>query len=192
MACLRRPSRNRTRVRFMGVPRSSTGHVDTFAADHLPDPSAQPELLWDHPSLRYPDRLNCGAELLDAMVAAGHGSNRCLRDATGREWTYAEVLGWANRIANVLTERARGLVPGNRVLLAGTEQSVARGVLAGGAKGWSGGRGNDAAAARRRVAHGDRQGSGRPGPVRLPVPRRAGRRCSRRVADHDVRGQQRA
>ncbi|MDP9463302.1 MAG: AMP-binding protein [Actinomycetota bacterium] len=102
----------------MRAPSSPTGHVDTFAADHLPVPSAQPELVWDHPSLQYPDRLNCGAELLDAMVATGHDASRCLRDAAGREWTYSEVLAWSNRIANVLINE-RGLVPGNRVLLRG-------------------------------------------------------------------------
>ncbi len=102
----------------MKVPSSPTGYVDTFAADHLPDPSALAELLWDHPSLQYPDRLNCGAELLDAMVASGHAASRCLRDATGREWTYAEVLSWSNRIANVLVDE-HGVVPGNRVLMRG-------------------------------------------------------------------------
>jgi 2-aminobenzoate-CoA ligase len=100
------------------VPSSSTGHVDTFAADHLPDPAAQAEMLWDLPSLQYPDRLNCGAELLDAMVAGGHADSRCLRDADGREWTYSEVLAWSNRIANVLVDE-HGLVAGNRVLLRG-------------------------------------------------------------------------
>ena len=102
----------------MKVPSSPTGYVDTFAADHLPEPSAQAEQLWDHPSLQYPDRLNCGAELLDVMVASGHAASRCLRDATGREWTYAEVLSWSNRIANVLVDE-HGVVPGNRVLLRG-------------------------------------------------------------------------
>ena len=102
----------------MRVPSSPTGYVDTFAADHLPDPSAQAELLWDHPSLQYPDRLNCGAELLDVMVASGHAASRCLRDATGREWTYSEMLAWSNRIANVLVDE-HGVVPGNRVLLRG-------------------------------------------------------------------------
>jgi 2-aminobenzoate-CoA ligase len=102
----------------MRAPSSPTGHIDTFAADHLPDPSDQPELLWDHPSVQYPDRLNCAAELLDAMVATGHGPSRCLRDAMGREWTYSEVLAWSNRIANVLIND-HGLVPGNRVLLRG-------------------------------------------------------------------------
>ena len=102
----------------MRVPSSPTGYVDTFAADHLPDQSAQAELLWDHPSLQYPDRLNCGAELLDVMVASGHAASRCLRDATGREWTYADVLAWSNRIANVLVDE-HGVVPGSRVLLRG-------------------------------------------------------------------------
>jgi 2-aminobenzoate-CoA ligase len=101
----------------MAAPSSSTGHADTFAADHLPRADQQPEFLWDHPSLQYPNRLNCGVELIDAMVVAGHGARPCMRDAQGRTWTYAEVLDRANRAANVLV--ARGLVSGNRVLLRG-------------------------------------------------------------------------
>ncbi len=102
----------------MGIPSAPTGFVDTFARDHLPDPLAQPVYRWDHPALAYPDRLNCAAELLDANVAAGHGARPCLADADGNRWTYAEVLNWSNRIANVLMFE-RNLVPGNRVLLRG-------------------------------------------------------------------------
>ena len=67
--------------------------------------------------LRYPDRLNCAAELLDAMVGHGSGDRVALR-FPGGTWTYRELLEHSNRIAHVLT-RDLGLVPGNRVLLRG-------------------------------------------------------------------------
>ena len=50
-----------------------SAHSDTFARDNLPPRSQWPELVFDRPELRYPPRLNCAAELLDRMVAAGHG-----------------------------------------------------------------------------------------------------------------------
>jgi 2-aminobenzoate-CoA ligase len=102
----------------MGTPASTTAHVDTFVADNLPDPDRQPDFIWDLADLDYPDRLNCGAELLDRKVAAGNGDRPCLRDSAGMAWTYSEVLARANQIANVLTT-THGLVPGNRVLLRG-------------------------------------------------------------------------
>ena len=92
-----------------------TAHVDTFAREHLPPRSEWPELVFELPELRYPERLNCATELLDRMVAAGHGDRPCLR-APGTIWTYAELLDKANRIAAVLRDDM-GLVPGNRVLL---------------------------------------------------------------------------
>ena len=102
----------------MEAPAGHTAHRDTFVADHLPEQSAQPELLWEIESLRYPSRLNCGAELLDANVAIGRGATPCLLGGDGEVWSYADVLARANRIANVLTG-PMGLVPGNRVLLRG-------------------------------------------------------------------------
>ena len=53
--------------------RAYTAHVDTFARDNLPPRSQWPELIFDIPEVRYPDRLNCVSELLDKTVAAGHG-----------------------------------------------------------------------------------------------------------------------
>lgn len=46
-----------------------SAHVDTFARDHLPPPDEWPELLFDLPELRYPERLNCAAELLGHAAA---------------------------------------------------------------------------------------------------------------------------
>jgi len=92
-----------------------TAHVDTFARDNLPARELWPELLFDTPALQYPERLNCVVELLDKMVAAGHGDRPAIR-APRRVLTYSALLELVNRIARVLREDL-GLVPGNRVLL---------------------------------------------------------------------------
>lgn len=99
-----------------------SAHADTFARDHLPPPELWPEFLWSLPALRYPQRLNCAAELLDAAVAAGCGARRAVVTDT-RIATYAELLADANRIARVLRDEL-GLVPGNRVLLRGFNNDV--------------------------------------------------------------------
>jgi 2-aminobenzoate-CoA ligase len=92
-----------------------TAHVDQFARQMLPPRDLWPEISMGE--LRYPERLNCAAELLDAMVERGTGDRVALRFAGGT-WTYRELLEHANRIAQVLTKDLR-LVPGNRVLLRG-------------------------------------------------------------------------
>ncbi|GHE99627.1 AMP-dependent synthetase [Streptomyces longispororuber] len=100
------------------APGTPTGHVDTFARDHLPPPEEWPVLLQDLPELRYPERLNCGAELLDATVAR-HGTDRpAFRSADGTVWSYGELRDRVDRVAHVLTGEL-GVVPGNRVLLRG-------------------------------------------------------------------------
>ncbi len=91
-----------------------SAHVDTFARDHLPPPDQWPELRFDLPELRYPERLNCAAELLD-----GHPEDRpAFRTADGITWTYADLRAHVDRIAHTLTGEL-GVVPGNRVLLRG-------------------------------------------------------------------------
>ncbi|HEU4828927.1 MAG TPA: AMP-binding protein [Gemmatimonadales bacterium] len=98
--------------------RAPTGHVDTFCRDRLPPRSLWPEMRYDRAAgLAYPPRLNCATELLDRMVAGGHGDDPVLR-FPGGHWTYADLLERANRIANVLVADL-GVVPGNRVLLRG-------------------------------------------------------------------------
>ena len=92
-----------------------TGHTDTFAEDRLPAPDRMPELRFELPELRYPQRLNAATSLLDARVA-GREDARCLLAPGGVCWTYAELLAIANRIAGVLVDEM-GLEPGNRVLL---------------------------------------------------------------------------
>ncbi|NMF89408.1 AMP-binding protein [Aromatoleum petrolei] len=95
-----------------------TSHVDTFARDRLPPPEQQPEFLFELPSLQFPPLMNCAVELLDRRVLGGEGERVCLRAPGGLCWTYRDLLGHANRIANVLVHEL-GVVPGNRVLLRG-------------------------------------------------------------------------
>ncbi|MFE4423614.1 AMP-binding protein [Streptomyces sp. NPDC056817] len=93
---------------------TASAHVDTFARDHLPPPDQWPELRFDLPELRYPDRLNCAAELLDPTDAG----RPVFRTAAGEMWTYGDLRARVDRIAHVLTGDL-GVVPGNRVLLRG-------------------------------------------------------------------------
>ncbi|MFC8340457.1 AMP-binding protein [Streptomyces rubiginosohelvolus] len=110
-------------VRVPGAPHEPTGratgaHTDTFARDHLPPPEQWPELLLDDPAPRYPDRLNCGHELLDRTVEEYGADRPALRSGDGVVWSYGELRETVDRIAHVLTEDL-GVVPGNRVLLRG-------------------------------------------------------------------------
>ncbi|MGW6458094.1 AMP-binding protein [Streptomyces sp. NPDC055078] len=96
---------------------SPSAHADTFCRDRLPPRHQWPEFVFDLPELRYPERLNCAAELLEGAIRA-HGPDRpCLRTET-EVWTYGDLASHSNRIARVLTEDW-GIVPGNRVLLRG-------------------------------------------------------------------------
>lgn len=94
---------------------SRSGHLDSFARDNLPPRESWPRLDLAAAGLSYPDRLNVVTELVDRHVAEGRGGRTALigPDAS---WSYAELAGKVNRIANALT-RDLGLVPGNRVLL---------------------------------------------------------------------------
>jgi 2-aminobenzoate-CoA ligase len=94
-----------------------TAHEDRFVWDNLPPDELRPELIFDLPSVRYPERLNCAAELLDPWVERGPSDRPCLIDADSA-WSYPQVRERVNRIANVLVEDF-GIVPGNRVLLHG-------------------------------------------------------------------------
>lgn len=95
-----------------------SAHTDSFCRDRLPPERQWPELVFDLPELHYPDRLNAATALLDDTVARLGPDRPCLR-SLHESWTYGEVLARANRIAHVLTAEL-GLVPGNRVLLRGT------------------------------------------------------------------------
>ncbi|HEX4885703.1 MAG TPA: AMP-binding protein [Casimicrobiaceae bacterium] len=100
------------------VRSTATGHVDTFANDHLPPRDQWPEFLFELPELRYPPRMNCAGVLLDDALARGWGERTAIVAAGGVRWTYRELAERANRIARVLVEDM-ALVPGNRVLLRG-------------------------------------------------------------------------
>jgi len=98
-----------------------SAHLDTYARDHLPPADEWPEFLLDGPDVAYPARMNCAVELVDAMVARGHGQRTALRwrrDGAAATLSYAELQALTNRIARVLAEDMQ-LVPGNRVLLRG-------------------------------------------------------------------------
>ena len=96
---------------------SPSAHIDTFCRDNLPPGDQWPDLRFDLPELRYPDRLNCAEALLDAAVARFGQDRPCLRTPT-ETWTYGNLLQRANQAAHVFTADF-GLVPGNRVLLRG-------------------------------------------------------------------------
>ncbi|MFD9570290.1 AMP-binding protein [Streptomyces sp. NPDC059982] len=95
-----------------------SAHADTFARDHLPPADAWPELLFELPELAYPDRLNCGAELLDATIDRWGPDRPAFRDGAGGVWSYGELRERVDSLAHALTADL-GVVPGNRVLLRG-------------------------------------------------------------------------
>lgn len=102
---------------------SPSAHQDTFARDHLPPPELWPQLTFDLPELRYPQRLNCAAELLDTTIERFGPDRAAMRwSEPGTQeagvWTYGRLRARTDRIAHVLTDRL-GVVPGNRVLLRG-------------------------------------------------------------------------
>jgi 2-aminobenzoate-CoA ligase len=99
------------------VQLSPSAHVDAFCRDNLPPADQWPDLEFTLPALRYPDRLNCADELLEATIAARGADRACLLTQDQR-WTYGDLARNAGQIARVLTEDY-GLVPGNRVLLRG-------------------------------------------------------------------------
>ncbi|WP_314613493.1 AMP-binding protein [Streptomyces stackebrandtii] len=95
-----------------------SAHLDTFARDGLPPPERWPRLVFDLPELTYPDRLNCGAELLDRTVERFGTDRPAFHDGEGLVWSYGELQDLVDRIAHVLTTDLR-VRPGNRVLLRG-------------------------------------------------------------------------
>ncbi len=102
-----------------------SSHADTFARDRLPPQDQLPVFVADRPELDYPDQTNCAVELVDRHVREGRGDRIALHGVsdfhTGGgdfSWTYAQLQGKSQRIAQVLTQDM-GLVPGNRILLRG-------------------------------------------------------------------------
>lgn len=90
-----------------------TGHTDTFTRDRLPPRDQWPDIVLD--GFDYPDYLNAGYELTDAMVERGFGDHTALI-GNGRRRTYKELTDWTNRLAHALVEDL-GVMPGNRVLI---------------------------------------------------------------------------
>src|SRR5215469_2267487 len=103
-----------TQSRPLGV----SGHADTFCRDNLPPMTSLPDFLDKLPGLRYPDRLNCAAELLDTAISQHGPDRRCLLTPAGEVWTYGQLRATVDRIARILVTEL-GIVPGNRVLLRG-------------------------------------------------------------------------
>jgi 2-aminobenzoate-CoA ligase len=104
-------------------PGATSAFVDRFVLDRLPAPDLWPRMDWSAvPELRYPDRLNATAVLLDHWIESGHGDRNALRHASGN-WTYRRLHDTANRIAGLLVTD-HGLVPGGRVLLRGANHPM--------------------------------------------------------------------
>ncbi|MFC8825975.1 AMP-binding protein [Streptomyces sp. NPDC057137] len=95
-----------------------SAHRDTFPRDHLPPAEQWPELVFDPPELRGPDRLNCAVELLDRTVERFGADRPVFHLPSGDSWSYGQLRTHVDRIAHVLTSDL-GVVPGNRVLLRG-------------------------------------------------------------------------
>jgi 2-aminobenzoate-CoA ligase len=90
-----------------------TAHIDTFTRDNLPAEAHQPDFLLE--GFEYPDHINVGYELTDAMVARGFGDHTALI-GNGRRRTYKELTDWTNRLAHALVDDY-GVEAGNRVLI---------------------------------------------------------------------------
>ena len=90
-----------------------SAHTDRFTRDNLPPPEQWPDFRLD--GFDYPERLNAGVEMTDAMVAKGFGDHTALI-GNGRRRTYKELTDWTNRLAHALVENL-GIEPGNRVLI---------------------------------------------------------------------------
>lgn len=90
-----------------------SGHSDSFTRDRLPPAGQWPDM--PRAGFAYPDWLNAGVELTDAMVAKGFGDHTALI-GNGRLRTYKELSDWTNRIAHALVEDY-GVKPGHRVLI---------------------------------------------------------------------------
>jgi 2-aminobenzoate-CoA ligase len=108
---LREPAADKTAAE--AVMLGPSAHVDTFTRDRLPPAEQWPDLLLD--GFDYPEVLNVGVELTDAMVNKGFGDHTALI-GNGRRRTYKELADWSNRIAHALVEDY-GIKPGNRVLI---------------------------------------------------------------------------
>ncbi|WP_166970033.1 AMP-binding protein [Brevibacterium atlanticum] len=95
---------------------SRTGHLDTFARDHLPPDDQWPILEFTIDDVHYPDRLNAATALIDTPTQRFGPDRMALTTPEGETWSYGQLLARSNQIARVLVDD-HGVVPGNRVLL---------------------------------------------------------------------------
>ena len=92
-------------------------HTDSFTRDNLPAEGDMPVFRLERPEFHYPEFVNAGIELLDAMIEKGFGDRPAV--ASPHEgYSYNQLRDAANRIARILVDDM-GLVPGNRVLIRG-------------------------------------------------------------------------
>ena len=86
---------------------------DQFVSSRLPADTDLPVFLSEMKA--YPDALNAGYELSDALVEAGLGGNTALI-GNGRQRTYAELAAWTDQLACALIKEYN-VVPGARILI---------------------------------------------------------------------------
>lgn len=94
--------------------------IDDFVARHLPPLEQWP--AFDLSGFDYPAGMNAAVTLLDDAVADGDGDRPAVL-SNDTAITYAALKDRSDRIARLLVER-EGLVPGNRVLLAGPNSAT--------------------------------------------------------------------
>ena len=99
------------------TPLGARGHV--LPGQPAATGAAGPSCSFELPEVRYPERLNCAAELLDAVIARHGGDRRCLLTPQGDVWSYADVLRTVNQIGRGARPVSWASCPGNRVLLRG-------------------------------------------------------------------------
>lgn len=91
--------------------------------ERLPAPELMPDFDYSAPHLKdWPDRMNAATELVDRACANGFAqSPATIWD--GVVWSFAHLKERSEKIASLLTADW-GLVPGNRVLLRGTNSPM--------------------------------------------------------------------
>jgi 2-aminobenzoate-CoA ligase len=97
---------------------SYTSHIDTFARDSLPPKHQWPQLIFEIPEVQYPERINCGAELLDVWIERGWADHKAIYDNEHGWTTYGDLYKYVNQIANMYVNDMK-LVSGSRILLRG-------------------------------------------------------------------------
>ena len=93
-----------------------SAHIDNFCRENLPPLDQWPWLNQEFIDSHYPERLNVCVELLDKTIEK-YGPNRRAIIAAEGTFTYEEILERVSQVSNYLV--ARGVQPGNRVLLRG-------------------------------------------------------------------------